>query len=386
LTGALKILLLHAARNSLHLTEQEETGDAGGAMMRLGVRGVALALAFVAAIVWAIPGPATQAQEKKFRVGIVYDVGGRGDLSFNDMAYAGLARAQKEFGAKLETRDMEPTAGGENREELLRLLAGENFDLIFGIGFLFTDSITRVAQAFPTVKFGIVDGYIPDQPNVVSLLFKEQEGSFLVGAAAALKSQTGQIGFVGGMKIPLIEKFQVGYIAGAKYVVPSIQVLSDYAGTTGEAFRDPVKGKELALSQYDQGVDIIYHAAGGTGIGVFEAAVIRQKMAIGVDADQSLTVKPDQRAQILTSMMKRVDVAIYDSIKALINGEYKAGVHDFGLKENGVGYAVNQYNKAAMARIIPRLETLKKDIVSGKIKVPSNKKELEDFLKTVIKK
>jgi basic membrane protein A len=354
--------------------------------MRLGMRFVALALVLEAAILWAVPGPVTHAQDKKFRVGLVYDVGGRGDLSFNDMAYAGLTRAQKEFGGTLETRDLEPTAGGENREELLRLLAGENFDLIFGIGFLFTDSITRVAQAFPTVKFGIVDGYIGDQPNVVSLLFKEQEGSFLVGAAAALKSKTGQIGFVGGMKIPLIEKFQVGYIAGAKYVVPSIQVLSDYAGTTGEAFRDPVKGKELALSQYDQGVDIIYHAAGGTGIGVFEAAVMKQKMAIGVDADQSLTVKPDQRAQILTSMMKRVDVAIYDTIKALINGAYKAGVREFGLKENGVGYAVNQYNKAAMAKIIPRLEALKKDIITGKITVPSNKKELEDFLKTVIKK
>jgi basic membrane protein A and related proteins len=355
-------------------------------MARTGTRSAALALVLAAAIFGAAPGPGTHAQGKKLQVGVVYDVGGRGDLSFNDMAYAGLTRAQKEFGGAIETRDLEPTAGGENREELLRLLAEQHFDLIFGIGFLFTDSITRVAQAYRDVKFAIVDGFVPDQPNVVSLLFKEQEGSFLVGAAAALKSKTGQIGFVGGMKIPLIEKFQVGYIAGAKYVRPSIQVLSDYAGTTGEAFRDPVKGKELALSQYDQGADIIYHASGATGLGVFEAAVERQKLAIGVDADQSLTVKPSERGQILTSMMKRVDVAVYETIKALVNGDYTPGVREFGLKENGVGYAVNQYNRARIADIIPRLETLKKDIIAGKIKVPATRKELEDFLKIVDKK
>lgn len=329
-----------------------------------------------------VAGPTATAQVKKMRVGLVYDVGGKGDLSFNDMAYAGLTKAQKEFTGKVETKDLEPAAGGENREELLRLLAGEKYDLIFGIGFLFTDSITRVAKAFPGVKFGIVDGFIDKEPNVVSLLFKEHEGSFLVGAAAALKSKTGKIGFVGGMKIPLIEKFEAGYIAGAKFVKPSIEVYSDYAGTTGEAFRDPVKGKELATAQFDRGADIIYHASGGTGIGVFEAAVAKKKMAIGVDADQSLTAKPDQRAQILTSMVKRVDVAVYETIKALVAGRYRAGVQAFGLKEGGVGYAVNDYNRAVMADIVPRLEALKKDIIAGKIKVPDNRKDLETFLKS----
>ena len=351
--------------------------------MRTGMRIAAALLVVVAAILWAIPGPQATAQAKKWRVGIVYDVGGRGDLSFNDMAYAGLARAQKEFGASIETRDLEPTAGGENREELLRLLAGEKYDLIFGIGFLFTDSITRVAKDFPNVKFAIVDGFVGDQPNVVSLLFKEQEGSFLVGAAAALKSRTGKIGFVGGMKIPLIEKFEAGYIAGAKYIKRTIEVFSEYAGTTGEAFRDPVKGKELALAEYDRGADIIYHASGGTGIGVFEAAVVKKRLAIGVDADQSLTVKPDQRAQILTSMMKRVDVAVYETIKAMTTGQYKGGVREFGLKENGVGYAVNDYNKAMIQDVTAKLEALKKDIIAGKIKVPSDKKLLEEFLKTL---
>jgi len=347
-------------------------------LLHLGV--VVCALALLLAPVGS--GPAT-AQMKKMRIGMVYDVGGRGDLSFNDMAYEGLSRAQKEFSAKVETKDLEPTAGGENREELLRLLAGEKYELIFGIGFLFTDSIARVAKAFPGVKFGIIDGFIDKEPNVASLLFKEHEGSFLVGAAAALKSKAGKVGFVGGMKIPLIEKFEAGFIAGAKFVRPSIEVYSDYAGTTGEAFRDPVKGKELATAQYDRGADIIYHASGGTGIGVFEAAVAKKRMAIGVDADQSLTAKADQRAQILTSMMKRVDVAVHETIKALVAGRYKAGVQSFGLKEGGVGYAVNQYNRAAIADITPRLEALKKDIVAGKIKVPQDRKELDTFLKSL---
>ena len=349
------------------------------------MRTLRLSAACLAALAMALPvaGPTATAQVKKMRVGLVYDVGGKGDLSFNDMAYAGLTRAQKEFAGKIETKDLEPAAGGENREELLRLLAGEKYDLIFGIGFLFTDSITRVAKAFRSVKFGIVDGFIDKEPNVASLLFNEHEGSFLVGAAAALKSKTGKVGFVGGMRIPLIEKFEAGYIAGAKYVKPSIQVFSDYAGTTGEAFRDPVKGKELATAQYDRGADIIYHASGGTGIGVFEAAVAKKKLAIGVDADQSLTAKPDQRAQILTSMMKRVDVAVYETIKDLVNGRYKGGVRGFGLKEGGVGYAVNDYNREMIKDIIPRLEALKKDIIAGKIKVPSDRKQLEAFIKAL---
>jgi basic membrane protein A len=349
-------------------------------------------LAALVAIILVISGCRQRAagpeQPRKIRVGLVYDVGGRGDLSFNDMAFAGLERAQKDFGDRIETRDLEPTAGGENREELLRLLAGENYDLIFGIGFLFTDSIQRVAKESANTKFGLIDGFIPDltaESNVVCLLFNEHEGSFLVGAAAALKSKTGTIGFVGGMKIPLIEKFEAGYIAGARYVRPSIRVLSDYAGTTGEAFRDPVKGKELALAQYDRRADIIYHASGGTGIGVFEAAVVKKRLAIGVDADQSLTVKDDQRGQILTSMMKRVDVAVYETIKAFVEGRFQGGYRNFGLGEGGVGYAENDYNREMIADIKPRLEELKTRITSGQIKVPSSRAELETFLKNLPK-
>ncbi|MEX0766655.1 MAG: BMP family ABC transporter substrate-binding protein [bacterium] len=349
-------------------------------------------LAALGAIVLIITGCQQRAagpqQPQKIRVGIVYDVGGRGDLSFNDMAFAGLERAQKDFGDRIETRDLEPTAGGENREELLRLLAGEKYDLIFGIGFLFTDSIQRVAKDSTTTKFGLIDGFVPDltaDSNIVCLLFNEHEGSFLVGAAAALKSKTGTIGFVGGMKIPLIEKFEAGYIAGARYVRPNIRVLSDYAGTTGEAFRDPVKGKELALAQYDRRADIIYHASGGTGIGVFEAAVVKKRLAIGVDADQSLTVKDDQRNQILTSMMKRVDVAVYETIKAFVEGRFQGGYRNLGLGEGGVGYAENDYNRSMIADIKPRLEELKSKITAGEIKVPASRAELTTFLQNLPK-
>jgi basic membrane protein A len=332
------------------------------------------------------PRQAAQPAAEKIRVGIVYDVGGRGDLSFNDMAFAGLERAQKEFGDRIQTRDLEPGAGGEDREQLLRLLAGEGYALVFGIGFLFTDSIKRVAGEFPNVKFGIVDGFIEgldENSNIVSLLFNEHEGSFLVGAAAALKSKTGKVGFVGGMKIPLIEKFEAGFIAGAKYVNPNIEVISDYAGTTGEAFRDPVKGRELALAQFDRGADIIYHASGGTGIGVFEAAAQRNRLAIGVDADQSLTVRAEQRPYILTSMVKRVDIAVYETIKALVEGRFKGGYRHFGLADGGVGYAENEHNRAMIADIKPRLEELRQRIIAGQIKVPSSRQELEEFLKTL---
>jgi basic membrane protein A len=220
---------------------------------------------------------------------------------------------------------------------------------------------------------------------VAALLFTEHEGSFLVGAAAALKSKTGKIGFVGGMKIPLIEKFEAGYIAGAKYVRKSVTVYSDYAGTTGEAFRDPVKGKELSLAQYDRGADIIYHASGGTGIGVLEAAVTKDKLAIGVDADQSLTVKEDQRAQILTSMLKRVDVAVYDTIQGFVNTTFAGGYRTLGLAEGGVGYAENDHNRKMIADIKDRLEELKQKIIAGEIKVPENRTELSTFLQNLPK-
>lgn len=332
------------------------------------------------------PAPAAA---KKLKVGLVFDVGGRGDLSFNDMAYAGLEKAQKEFGDKIETKYLEPSGGGENREALLRLLAEEKYDLIFGVGFLFTDHIGKVAKEFPNTKFGLIDGFIPDlkdDSSIAALLFKEQEGSFLVGAAAGLATRSNKVGFVGGMKIPLIEKFESGYIAGVKFVNPKAEVFSDYAGTTGEAFRDPVKGKELALAHLSRGSDVEYHASGSTGLGVFEAVAAQNKLAIGVDADQSLTVKDEkQRARILTSMLKRVDTSVYATIKSLVEGKWKGGYRVFGLAEDGVGFAMNQYNQGLMKGIAPKLDDLKKKIISGEIQPPVDKKELDEFLKKLPK-
>lgn len=350
---------------------------------------VVFALSFILAGCQQKSQQQTQQPEKKvLKVGLVFDVGGRGDKSFNDMAYAGLERAKNEFGDKIEIKYLEPTAGGENREQLLRLLAEEKYDLIFGVGFMFTDHIAKVSKEFPDTKFALIDGSIADltdNSNVRCLLFKEQEGSFLVGAAAALKSKTHKIGFVGGMKIPLIERFEAGYMAGAKYIDPNIQIISDYIGTTGDAFKDPVKGKELALKQIKAGADVIYHASGASGIGVIDAAATQKKLAIGVDADQSLTAKDTEKPYILTSMMKRVDVAVYETIKDALNNQFKGGYKIFGVAEGGVGYAENDFNKDMLKDIKPKLEELKQKIINGEIKVPASKQEYEDFVKNLKK-
>lgn len=323
------------------------------------------------------------ATEPEFRVAMVYDVGGRGDQSFNDMAYAGLEQAKATFGDRIEVKDAQPSGGGEDREQLLRTFAEQGYGLVFGVGFLFTDSIQKVAAEFPNTKFAIIDGFLPDlteTSNATSLLFKEHEGSFLVGAAAALKTQSKKVGFVGGMEIPLIKKFEAGYLAGVYYVDPTIETFSDYAGTTGAAFNDPVKGRELALAQIAKGADVIYHASGGTGAGVFEAVTEKNKWAIGVDADQSLTVKDEaQRARILTSMRKKVDVAVFDTIKSYVEGNFKGGYRSFGLAEGGVDYAVNQYNEAYLADIKDRLEEIKQKIISGEIVVPDDLDKLNAF-------
>jgi basic membrane protein A len=324
--------------------------------------------------------PTAAEGDKKVKVGLVFDVGGRGDKSFNDAAYAGLEKARTEYGDKIEIKYLEPTGGGENREALMRLLAQEKCDIIFGVGFIFTDTVAKVAKDFPQTKFGLIDGYVPDlkdSSNISCLLFKEQEGSFLVGAAAALKSKTGKVGFVGGMQIPTIEKFEAGYMAGAKYVNPNIVVVSDYIGTTGEAFKDPVKGKELTLKQIKDGVDVVYHASGASGVGVLEAAASQKILAIGVDSDQSLTATDAQRPYILTSMLKRVDTSVLNTITSVIDKKFKGGYQEFGLKDNGVTYAENEYNKTLIGDIKSKLEEIKAKIVSGEIKVPTTRKDVK---------
>ena len=324
--------------------------------------------------------PTKAADASKFKVGLVFNVGGRGDKSFNDAAYAGMEAAGKEIGDRFEMKYLEPTGGGENREQLLRLLAEDKYDLIFGVGFMFTDSIRKVAKDFPQTKFALVDGYVPDlkpDSNITCLLYREQEGAFLVGAMAALKSATGKIGFIGGMQIPLIEKFEAGYVAGARYANPNVIVVSDYIGTTGDAFKDPVKGKELALKQMEAGADIIFHGAGASGLGVLEAVVSRKKMFIGVDSDQSLNAAENQRPYILTSMLKRVDVAVHDTIVKTASMKFPGGYQEFGVREDGVGYADNEFNRALVAPYKSKLEEIRNRIIAGNIQIPINRKEIK---------
>jgi basic membrane protein A len=323
--------------------------------------------------------PSQAAQTKSddaVTVGIVLDVGGLGDKSFNDGAYRGAMMAQKQLGAKI--RLIEP-GEGTDREAGLRLLAAEHMDLVVGVGFIFTDDATQLAKEYPNVNFAVVDYAIstdstgkpiPPPPNLAALKFKEEEGSFLVGALAAMVGNSKKVGFVGGMDVPLIQKFEAGYRAGVKYVCPGCTVIAQYAGVTPEAFRNPGKGKELALNQYSQGVNVIYHASGATGLGVFEAARQTGKYAIGVDADQY----GEAPGRVITSMVKGIDVAVFDMIKRVKEHSFKGGIYTYGLAQNGVTYVYDEHNRGLIPDSVhARLEQIKADIVDGKITVPSTR-------------
>jgi basic membrane protein A and related proteins len=311
------------------------------------------------------------------KVGVVFDIGGKGDKSFNDSADRGATEAKQKYGDKLDLKEVEPNPDGSNRKELLDGLASSDYGLVFGVGFLFSEDIAKSAKENTDVTYAVIDGFDPlctQNKNLLCIGFKEQEGSFLVGAAAALKSKTHTVGFVGGQLGALIQKFQAGYQAGIAYIDKQkgtkTKVLVDYAGTTGQAFRDPAKGKELALKQIGQGADVIYHASGLTGTGVIAAAASKQKYAIGVDSDQSLTASPAEQKWILTSMIKRVDNAVSQTIGKYEDGSLKGGIETFGLKEGGVDYAQNKYNKALLGDIPTTLDQLKQKIISGEIQVP----------------
>jgi basic membrane protein A len=338
-----------------------------------------LLISCIAILAFGLVAPA--ATGAGLKVGMVFDVGGKGDQSFNDSAYRGLQWASKMGVTHVE---IEPGADAD-RETGLRMIASQNFDLVIGVGFLFTDSIKAVADDYPDTKFAIVDGFIPDKPNVSSLLFTEHEGSFLVGIIAAMKAkEDGKkvVGFVGGMDMPLIHKFEAGYKAGVAYAYPGCKVISDYAGTAPSAFADPVKGKELALAQIDKGAYVIYHASGLTGVGVFEAGKERKVYVIGVDSNQNHLGHVDKTGENfgLTSMLKQVDVAVYLTIKDLLDGKFKAGVRVFGLGDtvtldgtlyHGVYYAMDEYNKDLVSgAIIKKVSKAEKKIIAGEIKVP----------------
>lgn len=307
-------------------------------------------------------------------VGVVFDVGGRGDKSFNDGAYLGAERAMRELGARV--RFIEP-GEGTDREAGLRLLAAEGMDLVIGVGFIFSDDLTQLSAEYPGVRFAGVDyappvdaagNVIPPPPNLAGLRFREEEGSFLVGALAALVGNSRRLGFIGGMDFPLIHKFEAGYRAGVNAVCPDCQVVAQYAGVTPEAFRNPGRGQELALSQYQSGVNVIFHASGSTGLGVFEAARRRGKLAIGVDSDQ----QPEAPGFILTSMVKRVDEAVYGAVKSVQDGTFQSGIFQLGLAEHGVDYVYDEHNRSMIPDSVrARVEALRAEIIAGRIKVPS---------------
>ena len=320
--------------------------------------------------------PAVAAAGNGLDIGIVFDVGGRGDKSFNDGAYRGAERAERELGAHVHF--IEPGEGSD-REAGLRLLAAEHMKLVIGVGFIFTDDLTALANEYPNTNFAGVDyalktdaagNIVPPPPNLAALKFREEQGSFLVGALAALVGNSKKVGFVGGMDIPLIHKFEAGYRAGVTYVCPDCTVLVQYAGVTPEAFRNPGRGKELALSQYQSGVNVIFHASGSTGLGVFEAARQTGRLAIGVDADQY----GEAPGHVLTSMVKGVDAVVFDQIKRVRDGTFHGGVQEYGLAENGVGYVYDAHNRALIPDSVhARLERIRADIIAGKISVPSTR-------------
>ncbi len=323
------------------------------------------------------PSGATVAPEGDgLDIGIVFDVGGRGDKSFNDGAFLGGMRATDSLGARV--RYIEPGEGSD-REAGLRLLAAEGMDLVIGVGFIFTDDILTLAREYPDVKFAGVDFAIamddngeplPLPDNLLAIKFREEEGSFLVGAMAALIGNSNKVGFVGGMDIALIHKFEAGYRAGVLHVCPDCEVVVQYAGVTPEAFKNPGRGKELALSQYQQGVNVIYHASGSTGLGVFEAARTMNRLAIGVDADQY----DEAPGYVLTSMVKEIDEAVLRTAEAVQAGRFAGGISVFGLAERGVGYVYDDNNRAQIPDSIrTRLNELEADIIAGRIRVPSTR-------------
>ena len=302
---------------------------------------------------------------------MAYDVGGRGDQSFNDAAAAGLDKAKSELGVSVKEA---AAVNGENeaaREERLQQLIDAGYTHVVAVGFAYAPAVGKVAKANPDVHFAIVDDASTDSKgaNVDQITFAENEGSFLVGVAAALKSKAGHIGFVGGVNVPLIKKFEAGYIAGAKAVNPSIKIDSQYLTQPPDfsGFGDPAKGKTAAEGMYQKGADVVYHAAGGSGAGVFTAAKAAGKFAIGVDSDQALTAPADVRPFIITSMIKKVDVAVYDFIKSASTGTELTGNHVYDLKVGGVAYSTTG---GKIDDIKAKIEAFKAKIIAGTIKVP----------------
>jgi len=296
------------------------------------------------------------------KLGIVYDAGGKFDKSFNQSAFEGASRFKKETNINF----IEVQASSDTQaEQVLRGLARKNLDLIASIGFAQQAAVQKVAKEFPKVRFVLIDG-VAQGANVNSITFKEEEGSYLVGVAAAMASKSKKIGFIGGVDIPLIRTFACGYAQGAKAVNPKVEVTSNMVGTTSDSWNNPAKGGELARSQFDRGVDVVFAVAGGSGLGTLQTAKEKGKLAIGVDSNQNHLYP----GSILTSMVKRVDNAVYDSFMQMKNGTWKAGVTAKGLKEGGVDWALDENNRKLITpEIEKRVTGARKDIIDGKVKV-----------------
>ena len=327
----------------------------------------------------ASPASPTPPCTSTLKVGLALDVGGIGDKSFNDAANRGLNKAIADgLVCQYNTKLIEANATGSNRDDNVQALASSGYSLVVGVGFAFSPGVVKIAPQYPYVNFAVIDGYATcgticglaaPTPNIADLDFKEHEGSYLVGIAAAMqakKDNSTTVGFLGGQSGQgLIEKFQAGYTAGVKSVDPSMKVLVEYIGTDVTAFNDPTKGKALSTKMYGEGADVIYHAAGGSGSGLFQAAVEQKKYAIGVDSDQYLTASAVQQPYILTSMLKRVDVATYNAIK-----KFQKGAQVFGLAEDGLDYSKSN-TTLLTPDMIAAMDAAKQKIIAGTITVPS---------------
>ena len=318
-----------------------------------------IALGLVATAALAVSG---LAHAEDFSPAIVFDMGGKSDKSFNEAAFNGIEKFKKETG--IDYMEFEVTQVSQ-REQAAQRMARDDADIVIAIGFAQAAAVEKAAKKYPDTKFTIID-MVVDLPNVQSVIFREEQGSFLVGMAAAMASETGKVGFIGGMDIPLIRKFALGYKEGVMYANPNAEVIENMTGTTPAAWNDPTKGSELAKSQYDRGADVIFAAAGATGLGVLQTAADEGKLAIGVDSNQNYL----HPGSMLASMMKRVDVAVYNALMTAKDGTWEPGIQVLGLAENGVGFAVDQWNKDLLTEeMVAKLNAAREDIIEGKIKV-----------------
>jgi basic membrane protein A len=319
------------------------------------------------------------------KIGVAYDVGGRGDLSFNDSAFAGVEQAVEELDATCQEVEAGTGETEADREERLRLLAESGFNPVLAIGFVYSPAARVVAEEFPDTNFAVVDGFssldfskdpageVKPLPNLADLVFAEEQGSFLVGVAAALKTEADNVGFIGGVNSDLIRKFEAGFVAGVKAVDPKIEIQTEYLSQEDpqQGFENPAGGETAATGMYENGADVVYHAAGKSGLGLFDAVVQAGEgnYAIGVDSDQYLTADEEQKPFILTSMLKRIDTAVHEYVTAIDGGDVPTGFVTYDLAAEGVGYSTS--NEEAIGDLTDQIDEFAEQIKNGEIEVPT---------------